>query len=647
MLSYGLDGKATLLHSRKEILVQPGENSEWLSYSRFPSFRIEVNVESPGEHILHFQLERGHAAIEKILATLFYSAEMKNGKLDMDGDPGRGRLGHMAKPWADGAMESYKSPEIRAKRRFYVDAEKGEDSNDGLSEPKSFKSLAKINTLALIPGDAVLLKRGCVWQEGLAPKGNGSEKAPISLGSWGEGERPVVDGGAHPGMLLTDQSYWVIQDIRFTSHPDYGQCAFEAAISENAPRPKSLKIYNCDGFDSGATGFQIGDKAGYDGVLVENCRAYANSNDGIAVDGDSQRSGRNAVIRHCTAYSDLGDAGIWISGGENGLIEDCLGYNDACVNIWAFNSVNITMRHCESFRGRPPRDAAGFDIDYGVQASTLEYCYSHDNEGDGVLLMGMGHGLYNGQPLHSRYNLMRYCITEGTSPLDMVETFEHGKVIQNLSVAWGAEARALRVGGWPDKSEPGKENQNTWMGGGWPKDTEILNNIFVALDGASLSIVDDHATEQNNRFDYNLYWRDKPEGPAFRWGGRENGPNFWQGDSKTGSIPPQTYSSLANYQKGSGAEAHGIYADPKLEDASSGEYGRFPLEGPKLKPGSPARAAAPRLALEESWLKARAELLTETGAEAWGIPMQPAQAKLDYWGNPIPSGKASIGPEDE
>ena len=48
---------------------------------------------------------------------------------------------------------------------YYVDSKGGNDSNDGTSESKAFKTLDKVNGLNLEPGDTVLLKKGSVFED--------------------------------------------------------------------------------------------------------------------------------------------------------------------------------------------------------------------------------------------------------------------------------------------------------------------------------------------------------------------------------------------------------------------------------------------------------------------------------------------------
>jgi len=51
-----------------------------------------------------------------------------------------------------------------ASTTYYVSSSGGNDSNDGLSPDTAFKSVGKVNGLALQPGDRVLFKCGDTWR---------------------------------------------------------------------------------------------------------------------------------------------------------------------------------------------------------------------------------------------------------------------------------------------------------------------------------------------------------------------------------------------------------------------------------------------------------------------------------------------------
>ncbi len=79
------------------------------------------------------------------------------------------------------------------KRTFYVDSQLGRDGNDGLSPDRAWRSLERVNTADLKPGDAVRFKCGGLWRGCLVPA-SGDEKAPVAYTSFGQGPKPLILG---------------------------------------------------------------------------------------------------------------------------------------------------------------------------------------------------------------------------------------------------------------------------------------------------------------------------------------------------------------------------------------------------------------------------------------------------------------------
>jgi len=69
----------------------------------------------------------------------------------------------------------------------------GDDTRTALQarDPATpWRSLGKASTLALQPGDSVLLRRGGVWRDSLRIARSGTAALPIVVGAWGEGSEP-------------------------------------------------------------------------------------------------------------------------------------------------------------------------------------------------------------------------------------------------------------------------------------------------------------------------------------------------------------------------------------------------------------------------------------------------------------------------
>jgi hypothetical protein len=111
----------------------------------------------------------------------------------------------------------------RVAATFYVSQSAGNDgwtgkapTSDGADGP--WKTLARAST-DYMPGDRILLQRGDTWNETLRPRGSGTRKDLITIGAYGDGERPVIDRQDdmqdRVGIHLADQGGFKIVGIEF------------------------------------------------------------------------------------------------------------------------------------------------------------------------------------------------------------------------------------------------------------------------------------------------------------------------------------------------------------------------------------------------------------------------------------------------
>jgi hypothetical protein len=76
---------------------------------------------------------------------------------------------------------------------YYVDPA-GRDSNDGLSPKRAWRTVARVNSTSLQPGDAVYFKADGLWRETLEPIRGGAPGMPITFSHYGSGPRPIISG---------------------------------------------------------------------------------------------------------------------------------------------------------------------------------------------------------------------------------------------------------------------------------------------------------------------------------------------------------------------------------------------------------------------------------------------------------------------
>ncbi len=77
---------------------------------------------------------------------------------------------------------------------YYMDAYWGNDSSSGTSAFNPWRTITKINNHSFQPGDSILLKRSSIWKEYLDFPSSGNSFNPIVIGSYGEGELPIITG---------------------------------------------------------------------------------------------------------------------------------------------------------------------------------------------------------------------------------------------------------------------------------------------------------------------------------------------------------------------------------------------------------------------------------------------------------------------
>jgi hypothetical protein len=309
------------------------------------------------------------------------------------------------------------SQALAAATTYYLDADKGSDENKGTSPQSAWKSLDKANARSLAPGDSLLLKRGCVFRGNLAPKGSGREGAPIILGAYGEGARPVVSAPAadNPKKLaaitLFNQEYWTLRDLETVGGNTRG-----IFVSGNVANGliRGISILDCyahgvggestveNDKDNGciilSTGFS--NNTQFEGALIEGCEAADTKRwAGIMIFGAYDKTGRSALcaIRSCVAHDVYGD-GIVMFECSDGVIEDCVAYEcgkapvkkvGTANGIWCWSSDRVVIQRCEAYRIHSPDiDGGGFDIDYSCHDCVIQHCYAHDNDGYGASIFG-------------------------------------------------------------------------------------------------------------------------------------------------------------------------------------------------------------------------------------------------------------------
>ena len=176
-----------------------------------------------------------------------------------------------------------------------------------------------------------------------------------------------------------------------------------------------------------------GTHAGFEHVLITNCVMRDNLRGGMEVAGRlpwdaTVYAHADVLVSHCQAFDNTGDptylknhsgSGMVLYEVDGGVMEYCTAWNNGglCrssgggVGLWTCASRRVVIQHCESFGNRTSgADGGGFDIDGGSLDCVLQYNYSHDNDGPGLMVY-----TYPYASFADRGSVVRFNISENDS----------------------------------------------------------------------------------------------------------------------------------------------------------------------------------------------------------------------------------------
>ncbi|MET0238750.1 MAG: right-handed parallel beta-helix repeat-containing protein [Sphingobium sp.] len=294
---------------------------------------------------------------------------------------------------------------------YYVNSALGDDRYAGQSEVQPWRSLARLRTVLLVPGDVVLLAAGSVWKEPLTLTRSGSRSAPITVRATGIGPRPRIDAGgvAEHGVAVLNADYVTVSGIEVTNDgPPAGSRYGVLVSAENRGVTFGIRITDMyihdvrgtnDRKDNGGIVFRaLGPKlpTRFQDIAIERNIVWRVDRSGIAGISDQVSvarwfPSRNVVIRD-NYVEDVGGDGIVPRGADGALIEHNIvryagsrakGYS---AGIWQWSTDNSLIQLNEAAFTRTRYDGQGFDSDFNSRRTTIVYNYSHDNAGGFLLI---------------------------------------------------------------------------------------------------------------------------------------------------------------------------------------------------------------------------------------------------------------------
>ena len=456
----------------------------------------------------------------------------------------------------------------QTKNVYHIDSRTGNDANDGLTPAQAWKTFGNANSKEFMPGDEILLRNGCQWVGHLSPRGSGSDQSPITIGSYGEGDRPVIEGRGtvKAAVYLRNQSNWTIQNLEVSNHAPERCYVHRGGIlveNDNAGVLRNIKIlnnyvhhvtssfryaYDFHPHQFGGIAVNVTGKTGTDkfqNVLIEGNKVEDSGRTGIVVwdhiFAKYDEASTGVRIRH-NSVKDIDSDGILTYGCDGAIIEYNVadgcgsyredgGFNGAAA-IWCTRGSNCIIQYNEAFNTRMldgNADGTAFDIDIDAIDCIVQYNYSHDNEGGFMLFIDAS---------NSSGSIVRYNISQN----DKTRIF--------------------------------------MVAGGVPPNMQIYNNTIYISEGLDTKIIEHTWDEAGN---INAPWIFKNNIIC------NYGSGGYMIPGTGGIFSNNIY--FGNHPESEPREPYKITKDPQLAAPGSGTRGLDSLSGYKLKKNSPALKA--------------------------------------------------------
>ncbi|RKR75874.1 choice-of-anchor Q domain-containing protein [Frondihabitans australicus] len=98
---------------------------------------------------------------------------------------------------------------------YYVDSTSGSDTNTGLSATSAWKTLARVTSATLNPGDVVAFKRGETFTGSATISAAGTTAKPIVVTAFGSGAQPILTNPGQLNMLVLNAANIQVQNLAF------------------------------------------------------------------------------------------------------------------------------------------------------------------------------------------------------------------------------------------------------------------------------------------------------------------------------------------------------------------------------------------------------------------------------------------------
>ncbi|MEO7801883.1 MAG: T9SS type A sorting domain-containing protein [Ginsengibacter sp.] len=492
----------------------------------------------------------------------------------------------------------------------------GKDANAGTSAGKPWLTIKKVNSVNF-KGDTILFQGGSTFNGSLSFNAAdiGTPTKPIVVSSYGTG-RATIYSDALGGISVLDAAGFKIKNLNIKGlGRTYGQSSgiIFYTYKDSFSLLKLIVIDSVEVYGYHNSGISVAGwnkKTGYRDVSITNCKSHDNGTAGIGIYAESPYVHKNVYLAYNTVFNNFGNpenttgnsgSGIVLGNVDTAVVEYCTSYENGALHksvdggpngIWAYESNKVVLQFNEAHHNTTgtSKDGGGFDLDGGCINSIIQYNYSHDNYGAGLMVAQHRYASA------TKNNTIRYNISENdgrknnygavhlwtagsNGGIQGVEIYNN---IIYLSAISGSTAKAF------------------FKNSGYISSVNVRNNIFQVTGSFQLISM---PSATGVTFQGNNYWS---SGSSFKilWGAT-------------------TYTSLSAWRTATGQEkisgvASGFQVDPQYTDTTRGKT----FNNPTLLTSIASYKIKSTSALYNTGLNLNAKFGTNIGLR-------------DFWGNSL------------
>jgi len=350
---------------------------------------------------------------------------------------------------------------------YYFHPTLGNDANSGISKNAPFKSLSKIKTLKINPGDSLLLAINQTFTESLELIDiNGTKEKPIIVSVYGtrykNDKASIKTEKELNGILVENSSFIEISHMRISANPSQNQeiglkNQMRCGVLVTASNPKTYEhiylnelivkdvFYEQKGFSRSAQetksangtqnyGWGIRFITRNKEAVLKNIKVTKTvvenvAHTGIKLTANGQNHGIIDFEISDNQVFETGGPGIQMSGAKNGHIFNNNVNKSGNVNdarkwgrgsgLWTWGSENILIEKNRFTNANGPGDSAGAHIDFNCKNIVLQYNFSANNAGGFAEILGNNHNC------SYRYNIS---VNDGHRVKGKNGAFQEGKL---------------------------------------------------------------------------------------------------------------------------------------------------------------------------------------------------------------------------